>query len=59
MFDTSTEMTATVVCPDCKAETIERQPLGKYEYRCLRCGMTFDAAGDEPPLAGSDNPDAP
>ncbi|HET7322919.1 MAG TPA: hypothetical protein VFJ06_01160 [Halococcus sp.] len=54
MRDTPGDMTATVVCPACAAETIEHQPLGEYEYRCLRCGSTFDASGDESPLAGSE-----
>lgn len=58
MRDTPGDMTSTVVCPNCEAETIEHQPLDEYEYRCLRCGATFDAGGNEPPLADSDDPHA-
>ena len=59
MRDTPGDMTSTVVCPNCKAETIDHQPLDEYEYRCLQRGTTFNASGDEQPHADSDAPDVP
>jgi ribosomal protein L37AE/L43A len=56
MRDTPGDVTSTVVCPACEAETIEHQLLAEGEYRCLRCGATFDAGGGESPLADSDDP---
>lgn len=57
MRDTANDMTSTVVCPNCKADTVERQPLDEYEYRCLQCGTMFDAAGGEQPRTDSDDID--
>lgn len=56
MRDTPGDVTSTIVCPACEAETIEHQLFAEdeSEYRCLRCGATFNAGGGEPPLADSD-----
>ena len=56
-------MTSTVVCPACGAENVEALPGVSEgvtpEYRCLDCGNEFDASGGAPPLADSDEPNAP
>lgn len=63
MRDNPGDMTATVDCPACGSENVETLPAagaaGDPEYRCLDCGTEFDAGGSEPPLADSDDPDAP
>ena len=63
MRDQPDDVTTTVSCPACYAETVETlRGIGIDEnqtYRCLRCGETFDTGGNEPPLSDSDDPHAP
>jgi transposase-like protein len=63
MRDTPSDMTSTIVCPACGAENVETLPgaggVEAPEYRCLDCGNEFNASGGDPPLADSDDPNAP
>ena len=47
MSDTPSGPDATVVCPACESERIERlgDSAGDLDYRCLDCGAEFDEDG--------------
>jgi transposase-like protein len=47
MSDTPSGPDATVICPACESERIERlgDSAGDLDYRCLDCGTEFDEEG--------------
>ena len=47
MSDTPSGPDATVVCPACESERIERlgDSANDLDYRCLDCGAEFDEDG--------------